>query len=1469
MKYYLTEGKKQLGEVEIEYLDTINYAFVLNNGESLSKFVIRNKLANASMRDVHIAIKGDMLVTAEADITSIEPGKCVEIEGVALVPNISRLMQLTEAVGSQFEVVITVNNRNFSRTFPLTIMAFDQWMGAAKRPELLAAFVTPNNPALLPVMQRAAEIMRMKTGHASFDGYLSGDTDHYVTQIESVWTALQEQGIAYSLCKSGFIDEGQRIRMADAVLREKFGTCLDLSILLCSICEQFGFKTSILLFNAHAYACVWLNYTYELPMVDTDYDFLLRESQNTLQPSVLLLEATGITHPQESMANAEAFANDFLASHKNDFQCSINIFSCRKNRVRPLPISSFSNHGWETTDNTDYNQLLDEIVSRHNEEIIGSPVQKVIGKQQLWERKLLDLTLRNSLLNMKQGKQIVMLNPASCAEVLSLTRQKKLDTLFDKKKAFEQTKELYRAARLAMEENGANCLFLSLGTLRWCEDGCKEPHYAPVILIPMEIVRHTPKQYVIRQRDDETIINITLMECLKQVFELSLPDFTELPETPDGLVDYQFVFSQIEAVIKNKDNWQLVADESVIGIFSFKKFVMWNDIHTCQHVVQRHPLLQSLMQGAVSWDCSPTVADLAKDTEHEVMPKDLALPIDVDSSQLRAVYASSGDNTFLLYGPPGTGKSQTITNMIANALYQGKRVLFVSEKKAALEVVQDRLAKIGLDDFCMELHSNKAEKKHFLSQLERTLQLTASEHNADWEKTAAEKLRLRKELGSFVDALHSERKGHHSLFDYINRYISIGGEHLAMSYEEASRYSDADLDAIESHLVQLDTVQQIIGVHPSRHPLLELLPLENSTRNQENIVSLLSAMPDAISKAEKKERGILNRWFFRRTAMQILQRSEEWKQFVENALIPDYPLSDVEPFRQQTNIWRSNIDKLRTWYHYSERALALSSLHADIALQHYLSGASGKATADAFRKGVYHARAMHIIDHDDRLRSFSGMLFEKIVEQYRDIIRRYQLLTIEELRCRLTSNIPTVGLDAAVNKELTKVNKSISSHGRGVTIRHIINSIPHILPRLAPCMLMSPLSVSQYLSMESNLFDLLIFDEASQIPTSEAVGAIARSKSVIVVGDPKQMPPTTFFNTNATTDEEAEFDDMESILDDCISLSMPSHYLDWHYRSQHESLIAFSNTHFYDGRLVTFPSVDDQKQRVSFVKVEGYYDFGKSRSNKSEAKSIVGETLKHLEKQWETGERYSIGIVAFSKVQSSLIEDLLMDELAKRPELYELATQEKEPIFVKNLENVQGDERDIILFSVGYGPDKSGKVSMNFGPLNQSGGERRLNVAVTRARQEMKVFSTLMPEQIDMSRTSAKGVLALKRFLEYARDGFLATPSGQVSGENTDAVASDIADYIESLGYHCTLNVGRSRCKIDIAVSSDQQTDGYLCGIILDGTNYHQKTTALDREVVMPEVFRRLGWRIIRVWTIDWLCNAELAKITLKEALSE
>jgi very-short-patch-repair endonuclease len=353
------------------------------------------------------------------------------------------------------------------------------------------------------------------------------------------------------------------------------------------------------------------------------------------------------------------------------------------------------------------------------------------------------------------------------------------------------------------------------------------------------------------------------------------------------------------------------------------------------------------------------------------------------------------------------------------------------------------------------------------------------------------------------------------------------------------------------------------------------------------------------------------------------------------------------------------------------------------------------------------------------------------------------------------------------------------------------------------------------------------------------------------------MPPTSFFSSTNNVDEDnIEKEDLESILDDCLALSMPSKHLLWHYRSKHESLIAFSNSKYYDNKLLTFPSPDDIATKVKFIHVKGYYDRGKTRQNNFEAKAIIDEIKRRLSDP-ELAKK-SIGIVCFSSVQQILIQNMFDELLRANPGLESIALETQEPIFIKNLENVQGDERDIILFSVGYGPDKDGKVSLNFGPINREGGWRRLNVAVSRARYEMRVYSTLFADQIDITRSASEGVGSIKAFLEYAEKGRATLGlRTNTSVNNENGFEKILADKIRRHGYKVNTNIGCSGYRIDIGIVDRNKPSEYILGILCDGNSYHAAKTARDREIIQQDVLKLLGWTVHKVWSTDWWENPD------------
>ena len=556
--------------------------------------------------------------------------------------------------------------------------------------------------------------------------------------------------------------------------------------------------------------------------------------------------------------------------------------------------------------------------------------------------------------------------------------------------------------------------------------------------------------------------------------------------------------------------------------------------------------------------------------------------------------------------------------------------------------------------------------------------------------------------------------------------------------------------------------------------------------------------------------------------------------------------------------------ELKEWIAYMGAAEEVRAMGLANVARCYQDGVDHDRILSAYRKAALRGLILDAIGENDTLDHFSGAVFNKKIEQYIRMDKEWTRLSQEEIYCRLAAKVPNFTREAAQSSELGILQRNIKSGGRGVSIRRLFEQIPNLLPRLCPCMLMSPISAAQYLDPKREPFDIVVFDEASQLPTCKAVGVLARGRDAVIVGDPKQMPPTAFFATNTVDEDNLETEDLESILDDCLALNMPQSHLLWHYRSRHESLIAFSNSQFYDNQLLTFPSVNDRESKVRLVHVDGFFDRGKTRTNRAEAQAVVEEICRRCRDPKLS--RQSLGVVTFNISQQHLIDDLLTEAFARDPELEKWAYGREEPLFIKNLENVQGDERDVILFSIGFGPDEQGKITMNFGPLNRDGGWRRLNVAVSRARCEMMVFATMTPDQLDLNRTKAEGVAALRSFLEYAQGRPMALNEVCAGGKQTNGIAAAICKALKKAGYDTDLSVGRSQYRIDIGVVDPRDPEQYILGIMLDGEGYGSARTTRDREIAQISVLEGLGWRIHRVWSMDWWDNSkkELKRILAK-----
>ena len=581
----------------------------------------------------------------------------------------------------------------------------------------------------------------------------------------------------------------------------------------------------------------------------------------------------------------------------------------------------------------------------------------------------------------------------------------------------------------------------------------------------------------------------------------------------------------------------------------------------------------------------------------------------------------------------------------------------------------------------------------------------------------------------------------------------------------------------------------------------------------------------------------------------VIQAELEAPNFHE----PDQP-QWVRFMEEKATRLKRSLNQLKDMCHFSRATLEAEQAGLGHVVAPYTKGElAHHELMESYLFGFYRMRIDEEIASQPTLAQFSEANFERNIQRFYQLDDEMSELTKLEVYVKLMQRVPNLMSNLIQSSEPGILLKAIKSKGRGISIRQLFERIPNLLPKIKPCMLMSPLAVSQYLDPTLPEFDLVIFDEASQLPTSEAIGAMARGKNVIVVGDPKQLPPTSFFRSQ---DSEEDFDtqDLESVLDDCLSIRMPQKHLRWHYRSEHESLISFSNNHYYDNKLITFPSIDDLVSRVRFRKVDGIYDRGRTKHNKKEAIAVVDEIFTRLLNPLKQHE--SIGVVTFSQVQQTLIEDLIDDRLKLDPTLERyFSDQVQEPVFVKNLENVQGDERDVILFTVGYGPDETGHMTLNFGPLNRDGGWRRLNVAVSRAKKEMIIFASMEPDQINLSRTKAEGVHGLRAFMEFAKRGseplLLANRQNQAE-PNSRVIMSKIQTVLQENGYQVERNVGSSDFKIDLAIVDKDRDGQYLAAVQLDGHHYANTVIIRDRDKLRDMMLARLGWNVIKVWSQEW-----------------
>ncbi len=1699
--------------VELTHVPAINFAVEHAGVPVVTEVRVSNTgTAASNPLELETRLEPDLADKQTHAVGVVRPGEPIELPPLDLRLRPGRLRSVIEA--ERAELVWELRDANgavASGRSTVEVLAHNEWPGLRAPPALLACFVTPNDRSVATVLRKVQERLRERTGDSSISGYQTRSTERVREMIRALYTTVQDFGIAYIGAPASYEDAGQKVRFLDTILRDRHGNCLDLTLLVASCLEQMGISPLIVIERSHAYPGAWLcdERFYE----GVVYDVSRLRNTDALGQVVFFDSSAMVHEPRVPFEVAENVAREAL--HAADrFSCAVDIVAARRDRYRPLPLRDAGP--------LDAPQLDEVLVANSraaaNEQVKPAAAAPAVPAAQAtplnerfrtWREKLLDLSLRNKLLNFRlETKSALELDVPDIARFEDLLandstfqihprtrdardrRDEKLvrarggdaarraalsedldrlivHTPLDEQALARQAVHVKRAAREAIEDGGANVLYLALGLLKWFEsDSSTTERFAPLLLMPVAVdyARDTRKVQL-RRLVEETLPNWTLVEKVRADFGVELDSLTMIEADESG-ADVPAMLRAVRERLVRMPRWE-VLEEAHIGVFSFTKYLMWRDLGDNQDVLLENRVIRNIANKTTAGFGSTGKSVPPERLDDETTPAELPLVVDADSTQTVAVVAAIRGKSFVLQGPPGTGKSQTITNLIAASLASGKTVLFVSEKMAALEVVYRRLQSVGLGDFCLELHSHKAQKREVIQSLGRTLDRSERTKNASWGDESAELAAMRDKLNAYVRALHEPRalgKTFHEVSarllalrdapvlrlsrpraesmtrDELARALSAAADFglsatqiepvatavfRQCSIESWSAQRERDtLDAIEHACVALDGLEAArnefcatLEVDPSLplSTLTELAgltqtlsagPLPSEWKNDaewKRLREQIHAWNDALAAQARRRADLALRWkpeLYRAELVELAPLFERWagafvlfawlflfkarrrltamassalpgnrqiatdlpqarqaneaEQSIEDAQRAlrralegcgptDTPadidtivergerlreavrradvfgnvnlrraialadvgsthteraafagkaarvldaistfqtaaeavrtllaveegvlvVSDAESLRTariQLTAWRAHMGDYRPWCHYRSARQALVAAGGSALPDAHAQGrVRGSECERALERALLDAWAVATRDASQVLREFDGNQHHALIARFQAADRGHIRSAKRQVTALLEARLPPSNADAAGEPAILR--RELAKKRNHMPLRKLLQTLPNLLPRLKPCLLMSPLSVAQYLPASGRRYDLIVFDEASQICTHDAIGAIGRGNQLIVVGDSKQLPPTAFF-ARAATDEAAvdenDLTELESILDEASASGMPQQMLGWHYRSRHQDLIEFSNQHYYENRLNIFPAAraDVEDLGIKFHFVEGgVYEVGKSRTNPREAQALVDFLAKELRKT--TPNKRTFGVVTFSSVQQELIEDLLEEARRKYPEIEPHFADDHpsfEKVFVKNLENVQGDERDEILFSIAYAPDDQGRMLMNFGPINRDGGERRLNVAVTRARKQLRVFSSIRADQIDTNRTRATGARHLKSFLRSAaeRNAPDMRRTDERSGDFDSDFERDVYDFLRANGYRVDTQVGCGAYRIDMAVAHPQAEGVYALGIECDGAAYHSGATARDRDRLRQQILEGLGWRLHRIWSTDW-----------------
>ncbi|MDH5299214.1 MAG: DUF4011 domain-containing protein, partial [Desulfobulbaceae bacterium] len=812
-------GDGKTVSVNLDYCRTVNYAMQQNDVPVIKALRVSNG-TDSVVCDLVVCVTTEPSFATlwESRVAAINPGETFNFGIVDLPLSHDYLAGLTERVAGSIIVKVLQDDVALS-TSPqmIEVLAYDEWNGLHAIPEILAAFVTPNHPVVESVLSDAASVLGNWTGNSAISGYQSRDPQRVALTSAAVYAALQQRNIRYINPPASFEESGQKIRLPDRILESRLATCLDLAVLAASCLEQAGLHPLVVITAGHAFVGVWLE---DETFADVVTDDLLRLRKRVELGQITLFETTLLTN--EPAVSFEQAVKEALQHLENEsaFRCVLDIRRARKSRIRPLPLrieftTAPSVAGTENGNDPAAAPAINlpSFVIYHEKQPEVTAVTPATRLDR-WKRKLLDLTLNNRLLNFRESKKNLPVlcpdlgsledaladgkvfkiysrlgdlgegNSRSAAVHRSRTGKESLDEMLREEllarrlhadvtdvEINRRLLEIYREARLSIEENGANTLYLALGFLSWYETTTSpKRRLAPIILIPLEIERRSVQEgFSIKQGDDEPMVNVTLLAHLAADFELTISGLDPIPMDEHG-IDVPLILRRFREAVVDIDRWE-VLESAYIGHFSFTKFLMWRDLEVRAEDLQKNAIVKHLIHTPSEVYPDDGVFPDPDRLDETHRPEETFCPLSSDSSQLAAVHAAAAGKSFVLHGPPGTGKSQTITNIIAHNLALGKTVLFVSEKRAALEVVHRRLTESGLGPFCLELHSNKSHKKGVLSQLEQALNAHVSHSAEEWLTEAQQLAAARKELNSFVTALHAVRESGESVFHGISQLI--------------------------------------------------------------------------------------------------------------------------------------------------------------------------------------------------------------------------------------------------------------------------------------------------------------------------------------------------------------------------------------------------------------------------------------------------------------------------------------------------------------------------------------------------------------------------------------------------------------------------------------------------------------------------------------------------------------------------